>query len=209
MRTAQSERPQELKNWTPTENSFQQFLHWLEEGVDSNGEKYLEMRRRLVAYFDRKNCLSADELADETLARVAQKLQEKGEITDLSPAHYCYVTAKFVFLEYIRGGKRNQVSLEEISAAGLTDLEANPSFPDSDSANQEQMLICLDRCLKKLSSSDSELILEYYQGEQQEKIQRRRQLSEKLGLSANALSIRACRIRGKVETCLKECCGRK
>ena len=209
MRTAQSERPQELKNWTPTENSFQQFLHWFEEGVDSNGENYLEMRRRLVAYFDRKNCLSADELADETLARVAQKLQEKGEITDLSPAHYCYVTAKFVFLEYIRGGKRNQVSLEEISAAGLPDLEANPSFLDSDSANQEQMLICLDLCLKKLSSSDSELILEYYQGEQHEKIQRRRQLSEKLGLSANALSIRACRIRGKVETCVKECCGRK
>src|ERR1700744_2117269 len=187
-------RPDLKKDWTATKNSFEQFLHWLDEGSGSGGEKYLEMHRRLAAYFDRKNCLSADELADETLARVAQKLQEKGEITDLSPAHYCYVTAKFVFLEYIRGGKRNQVSLEEISAAGLTDLEANPSFPDSDSANQEQMLICLDRCLKKLSSSDSELILEYYQGEQQEKIQRRRQLSEKLGLSANALSIRACRI---------------
>ena len=198
-----------MKNWTPTENSFQQFLHWLEEGVDSNGEKYLEMRRRLVAYFDRKNCLNTDELADETLTRVAQKLQEKGEITDLSPAHYCYVTAKFVFLEYIRHSKRSQVSMDEVSAYGLPELETANSFANRDSEHQEQLLNCLDRCLKNLPSGDNELILAYYQGEQQEKIQHRRQLSEKLGLSANALSIRACRIRSKVEACVKECCGRK
>lgn len=198
-----------MKNWTPTENSFQQFLHWLEEGVDSNGEKYLEMRRRLIAYFDRKNCLNTDELADETLTRVAQKLQEKGEITDLSPAHYCYVTAKFVFLEYIRHSKRNKVSLDEVSAYGLPELETANSFANRDSEHQEQLLNCLDRCLKNLPSGDNELILAYYQGEQQEKIQHRRQLSEKLGLSANALSIRACRIRSKVEACVKECCGRK
>jgi hypothetical protein len=72
------------KDWTPTESSLQQFLHWLDEGVDSGGQKYLEMRRRLVTYFDRKNCLSADELADETLSRVAQKLQEKGSITGMA-----------------------------------------------------------------------------------------------------------------------------
>ena len=198
-----------MKNWTPTENSFQQFLHWLEEGVNTNGEKYLEMQRRLVAYFDRKNCLNADELADETLTRVAQKLQEKGEITDLSPAHYCYVTAKFVFLEYIRHSKRSQVSLDDVSASGLPELEAANSFPSRDSENQEQLQNCLDRCLKKLSADDSGLILAYYQGEQQEKIQRRRQLSEKLGLSSNALSIRACRIRSKVEECVRECCGGK
>ena len=65
------------KDWAPTQGSFQDFLHWLDQGVDSGGGQYLEMHRRLAAYFDRKNCLTADELADETLARVAQKLQEK------------------------------------------------------------------------------------------------------------------------------------
>ena len=29
------------------------------------------MRRRLVAYFDRKNCIAPDDLADETMSRVA------------------------------------------------------------------------------------------------------------------------------------------
>jgi DNA-directed RNA polymerase specialized sigma24 family protein len=196
------------KDWAPTQGSFQDFLHWLDQGVDSGGEKYLEMHRRLAAYFDRKNCLTADELADETLARVAQKLQEKGEITELSPAHYCYVTAKFVFLEYFRHAKHGRAGLDEFSVSrqpGSDSVVAAPSVRDG-SDDQEQLLSCLDRCLNKLSAADSELILEYYQGEKHEKIQQRRELGIRLGLSANALSIRACRIRTKVEQCVKECC---
>jgi len=195
------------KDWAPTQGSFQDFLHWLDQGVDSGGEKYLEMHRRLAAYFDRKNCLTADELADETLARVAQKLQEKGEITELSPAHYCYVTAKFVFLEYLRHTKHGRAELEEFSVStqpGSGSVVVAPSV--SDGGDREKMLSCLDRCLSKLSAADSELILEYYQGEKQEKIQGRRELGIRLGLSANALSIRACRIRTKVEQCVKDCC---
>ncbi len=198
------------KDWAPTQGSFQDFLHWLDQGVDSGGEKYLEMHRRLAAYFDRKNCLTADELADETLARVAQKLQEKGEITELSPAHYCYVTAKFVFLEYLRHAKHGRAGLDEFSVSrqpGSDSVVAPPLVRDG-SDDQEQLLSCLDGCLNKLSAADSELILEYYQGEKHEKIQRRRELGIRLGLSANALSIRACRIRTRVEQCVKECCKR-
>jgi len=70
------------KHWILSQNAFQQFLDCLDEGADSGGEKYLEMRRRLVSYFDRRNCASPDELADETLNRVARKLEELGRITD-------------------------------------------------------------------------------------------------------------------------------
>jgi DNA-directed RNA polymerase specialized sigma24 family protein len=196
------------KDRTATQGSFQGFLRWLDQGADTGGTTYLEMQRRLVAYFDRKNCLAADELADETLARVAQKLEEKGGITDLSPAHYCYVTAKFVFLEYLRRSKQSQISLGEFSISVQPVLGAAAPAPGSAAAEKERMLDCLDLCLKKLSSFDSELILGYYQGERQEKIQSRRQLGEHLGLSANALSIRACRIRDKVEQCVKACCRR-
>ena len=196
------------KDWAPTQGSFQDFLHWLDQGVDSGGEKYLEMHRRLAAYFDRKNCLTADELADETLARVAQKLQDKGEITELSPAHYCYVTAKFVFLEYLRHTKHGRAGLEEFSVSrqpGSGSVVVAPAVGNG-GGDKEKLLSCLDRCLNKLSAADSELILEYYQGEKQEKIHRRRELGIRLGLSANALSIRACRIRTKVEQCVKDCC---
>jgi len=71
----------ELKrNWTLNQNAFRQFLTWLDAGVDSRGKSYLEMRRRLVLYFNRKNCKTPDDMADETLNRVARKLEEKGQI---------------------------------------------------------------------------------------------------------------------------------
>jgi RNA polymerase sigma factor (sigma-70 family) len=196
----------QLKNWTPTQDTFRQFLDWLDEGSGSGGEKYLELRRRLVLYFDRKNCLAADELADETLSRVAQKFQEKGEITNLSPAHYCYVTAKFVFLEYTRRAEHSHKSLEEFSAPGTAGGELAAATPADEIADKERTLDCLERCLKKLAPDEGELIVAYYQGEQREKIRSRRQIAEKLGVSANALTIRACRIRSKLESCVRSCC---
>ncbi len=198
-------RRAELKtDWAPTQGAFQEFLRWLDQGVDSGGERYLEMRRRLVLYFDRKNCLTPDELADETLSRVARKLQEKGAITVLSPAHYCYVVAKFVFLEYTRRPERGQASLEGLTRSGTLGAGV-PAVPKEDATweARENLLESLERCLNQLSPADRELILEYHWGEGRTKIERRRQLAERLGLSPNALSIRACRIRVKVEACVR------
>jgi DNA-directed RNA polymerase specialized sigma24 family protein len=191
------------RDWVPTQEAFQQFLHWLDEGVDSGGERYLEMRRRLALYFDRKNCLSPDELADETLNRVARKLEEKGRITELSPAHYCYVTARFVFLEYLRAGEHSHANFEEPAHSNSPALQG---FSGSDDTTaKEKLHACLERCLALLSARDRDLILEYYQGEQRTKIDHRSRLAGQLGLTANALSIRACRIRDKLEACVGKC----
>ena len=59
------------------------------------------MRRRLSAYFDRKNCHAPDDL-DETLNRIARRLEEEGSLVEGPPARYCYIVAKFVFLEFTR-----------------------------------------------------------------------------------------------------------
>jgi DNA-directed RNA polymerase specialized sigma24 family protein len=180
-------------------------LNWLDEGVDSNGEKYLEMRRRLVAYFDRKNCPAPDELADETLNRVAERLEELGAITGTSPAQYCYVTAKFVFLEYLRSHTRSSTSLEEMSPAQADSVLGTAGSQNDDTQSKEHLSACLERCLAKLASPDRDLILEYYRGEQRAKIENRRSLAATLRLSVNALSIKACRIRNKLELCVREC----
>ena len=195
------------KGWTPTTDAFRQFLHWLDEGVESGGEKYLEIRRRLVLYFDRKNCLAPDELADETLSRVAGKLQEQGKITDLSPAHYCYVTARFVFLEHLRQPEHKHKSVEALAHASGAQFErsvsASSAVPDDKEDKKEGLLDALERCLNSLAPADRDLILEYYRGDGGAKIESRRRLAERLGLSMNALSIRACRIRNKLEECVR------
>jgi DNA-directed RNA polymerase specialized sigma24 family protein len=187
-------KPELKKAWVPTPRALRQFLSWLDEGVDSSGETYLEMRRRLVRYFDRKRCLAPDELADETLNRVARRLEEESAIADAPPARYCYSVAKFVFLE----------SLRRTEHLPIPDSLTSPES-DSGSDAKERLLSCLDRCLEKLAPEERVLILDYYRGDERPTIKQRRALSARLGVSANALSIRACRIRDKLETCVNAC----
>jgi len=176
-------------------------VSWLDEGVDSDGERYVEMRRRLVSYFSRRRCPSPDDMADETLNRVARKLEERGAIIDASPARYCYIVAKFVFLEYLRGAEPRQASLDNVR--GGADALPGPASVYAD----EKPFDCLDGCLRQLTAYDRALILDYYSGDQGTRIECRRQLAARLGLTANALSIRACRIRSTLEACVRECTG--
>jgi len=160
----------------------------------------LEMRGRLVRYFDRRNCFPADDLADETLNRVARRLEEEGAISEGPPARYCYIVAKFVLLEHVRRS-RSQVSAEESDfSLAVSSVTRVPSTTERET---EQMLDYLEHCLEKLVVGDRELILGYYRGELREKIEQRRELAERLGLTINALSIRACRIRDRLEDCVR------
>ena len=65
---------------TLTEAAFTRLLTWLDDGTDSEGERYLEVRRRLVAYFDRQNRPAPDALADHTLNRICRTLEKSGAI---------------------------------------------------------------------------------------------------------------------------------
>ena len=196
-------------DWALTPSAFQQLLCWLDEGTDSGGQKYLEMRRRLVSYFDRKNCIASGDLADETLNRVARRLEEEGSITDTTPAHYSYIVAKFVFLEYLRRAERDEASLDEMPAS--THAAINPeaqSHQNVEAEIEERRLDCLEHCLQMLAPGSREIIIRYYRGEQRTKIENRRALAEALGVTVNALSVRACRIRDRLEDCVKKCLSR-
>jgi hypothetical protein len=56
-----------------------------------------------------------------------------------------------------------------------------------------------------LDPKHRELIVGYYYGERRIKIDNRLALAKHLEITMNALSIRACRIRDKLEACVKEC----
>jgi DNA-directed RNA polymerase specialized sigma24 family protein len=181
------------------EQTFRRLLAWLDQGVNTNGQSYLAIRERLLNYFDRKNCLNADELADETLNRVARRLDEEdGNIETEIPAKYCYIVARFVFMEYLRANEKEIAALDDVGR------QAHAMSPE-DRDRKEKMLECLDRCAAKLEVSQRELIFGYYSGEQRVKIENRHALAQTLGITVNALSIRACRIRDRLEKCVKEC----
>jgi DNA-directed RNA polymerase specialized sigma24 family protein len=190
-----------------TQLAFTRLLAWLDDGVHSNGERYLEMRRRLVSYFDRRNRSAAEELADETLNRIGRTLEQTGAIATKPPARYCYVVAKFVLLEDIRRERRH-VPLDETWHADVN-RKAVGVGSDSGVKLQEHRLDCLDRCLQELKPDQRELIVEYYADVRRQKIERRRDLATRLGISMNALAIRAFRIRDGLMACVEGCRQRR
>ncbi len=197
--------PELKKNWTLTEGAFQQLLRWLDEGASTGGARYIEIRRRLVQYFDRRGCAASDELADETLNRAARKLAEVGTIENVAPPQYCYVLAKFVFLEYIRRPGHKESSFDDTTrSAGLRAKVTIAYEGEAGAAELERNLGQLGRCLKKLPAPDQELIIQYYEGDKRAKIEKRSRLAEQFGVTLNALSIRACRIRNKLEECVRK-----
>lgn len=195
------------KNWAITSNAFQRLLDWLDAGANSDGRNYLNMRERLVAYFDRKNCLAPNEMADEVLNRVARRLEEVGVIESETPAKFCYITARFVFMESLRAKDRSDVPLDDVLRQPPTDALAVPESEKEEKETKEKMLVCLERCTGKLDAANRDIIVSYYFGEERVKIENRRALAEKLGITTNALTIRACRIRDKLEICVGECAG--
>jgi DNA-directed RNA polymerase specialized sigma24 family protein len=150
-----------------------------------------------VAYFDRRNRPLADDLADETLNRVARTLEQQGAIAVTPPARYCYVVARFVLLEDIRRARR-QVPVDEARvAAPVVD-----SGLDAPASAYELRLQRLDVCLETLKPEQRDIVIEYYRDVRRGRIERRRGIADRLGITMNALSIRAWRIRSALENCL-------
>lgn len=197
-----SSKPGLKKNWSLTEEAFAHLLRWLDAGVDSHGESYLSMRSRLVTYFDRKNCTNPDDLADEVLNRVGRRLEEEGHINTEAPAKYCYTIARFVFMEQLRSPAGREVPIEGVDVRAQDDgLE--------EARSHEAALECLEQCSGSLDDRQRATIIRYYSGEKGMKIAERRRLAEELGVSLNALGIRAFRIREKLETCVTKCLAAK
>jgi RNA polymerase sigma factor (sigma-70 family) len=179
--------------WTTTTGDFSAFIAWLDGGVDSGGRSYIDIHSRLAAHFARKGCGTPEELADETLSRVSRRLQEEGGRTDVSPPHYCYIVARFVLLEYLRSADHRRAPLLR---------EVHDETSSADGERGERLLARLDDCLGRLSPEDRQLIVAYYSGDGPSQTGTRRELAARLGLSANALTIRASRLRERLRACL-------
>lgn len=195
------------KDRTLTPRSFQRLLNWLDEGTNSDGQKYLEMQRRLVAYFDRKNLPNFEELADETLNRVARRLEEEGEIESDTPAKYCYVVARFVLMEHLRETQKDRVMVESVRRDSPSQNAAE-TYANEEQQLKEKMLNCLEKCTLQLDPTSHKIITHYYVGKERVKIENRRALAASLNITMNALSIRACRLRDKLEACVRQCIGK-
>jgi len=176
-----------------TQESFDSLLSWLDRNRDEAGKKYEIIRYRLIKIFTCRGCNEAEDLADETINRVALKVEAIEESYVGDPALYFYGVANNIHLEYLR--KKPAPSIE------LT--------PTTEVDEMEREYDCLDRCMQHLSAKQRELVLEYYQGDKRIKINHRKELARKVGIALNALRIRAHRIRATLQQCVQSCLEEK
>ena len=176
------------KTWVLTQESFDALLDWLGPEREQAGQKYENIRNRLIKIFTCRGCHEPEGLADETINRVTSRLSEIQDSFRGDQTRYFCGVANKVHLEYLR---RKQV---------------HPTLlPSTDSARVEAEFRCLERCLDRLPTESRELVLQYYQAERKAKIDQRKKQAERLGIAPNALRIRAHRIRGVLLKCLEDC----
>jgi hypothetical protein len=183
-----------------TADSLAKLLGSLDANRDRAGERYEDLRRTLIRFFEWRGASFPEEHADEALNRVAKKLSEGVEIKNVGG--YCYEVGRLVLLEALKGQDRKREPLESIRLEAALD-------PAAEADEKELRLRCLDDCLHALPAESSRLILEYYSYEAQGRVDLRRSLAERFGLRREALANRAQRLRDRLEYCVVNCVRNK
>ena len=171
-----------------TAEEFNQLLGWLGEDRDSAAKRYEQIRSRLIRIFVCRGCSAADELADQTIDRVATKIGQIAGDYEGDPALYFYGVAEKIYLEHVKKAS----------------VPVRPP-PERSSAEAEAKFQCLEGCMERLSVQNRELILAYYGNSEGGTTSARKDLAERLGLGANALWIRGHRIREALRKCVSDC----
>lgn len=185
------------KEWVLTKEAFDGFLARLDGDRDRAGEKYESVRLKLLKYFQWRGSDACDVEADETINRVARRIEEGENVYNLSA--YIYGVAKMVHAEGTKLRNRKK-DLDDASV-----LEAIPIEEEDPEVVERRA--CLERCLGHLAAEDREIITEYYQFEKGKKIEHRKELAARLDISQNALRIKAYRKRVNLEACVRQCLG--
>jgi DNA-directed RNA polymerase specialized sigma24 family protein len=185
-----------------TADTFEGLLGRLDADRERAGEKYEDLRRTLVRFFEWRGAPHPDRHADEVLNRLARRLAEGVEVRNVRA--YCHEVARRVLQEAAKGRDARTESLES--------MRSEPAVEESsadEARERERRLACLEECLRALPAGGAELVQEYYGDGGRGHIERRKALAGRLGLRRDALANRVQRLRDKLERCVSGCLGKK
>ena len=174
-----------------TSDAFESLLAALDPDREQAAVAYEQLRHRVTGLLRWWRAARPEELADETLDRVARKLSEGVTIGEGSFGAYVRGVGRLVFYESTREPHPAPVTVEPVSIDPPETVEAAAE--------------CLDRCLALLSEPDRTILLRYYDAGKAADI--RRVLAREAGVSPTALRVRTHRLRVQVERCVTACMG--
>jgi DNA-directed RNA polymerase specialized sigma24 family protein len=179
-------------------DQFEALLRHLGPDRETAGRQYEQLRVRLLAVFTYRRCPHPEDLADETMDRVARKLLEIGDRFEGADA------SRFVFGVAWNIAKESFHRRREVALPDTWDVEDPVKFdPEKEAGDRSE--VCLERCLRSLPESDRDLVLRYFQHEKRAKIDQRSSLARELQISPNALRLRIHRTTGQLRSCVRDC----
>jgi len=169
------------------QEDFDRLLLWLDPDPERAGIIYEKIRWRMIAILASRGCRLAEELADETIDRVARR------VADIQAK---YVGERAIYFL----GVMNNVHHEYLKQPVPRLIEVG-----DDSDERERTHLCLDNCLERLAPHSRQIIERYYAESKRAKIDLRKRIAREFGISLNTLRLRALRIRANLQACIKQC----
>jgi DNA-directed RNA polymerase specialized sigma24 family protein len=192
------------RDWGLTEQSLNRLLEYLDPDREQAGYKYELIRRKLIKFFEHRGSVWPEDQADETINRVARKIQDGQDIWVNDPAAYFYGVGRNVLRDQWRNAER-PIPLECLPLAEHpATCHVEIDLDEAERRELERSLEQLEMLLSTLPEETRELITGYYSGEKTGRIDNRRALAGRFGIPVNALRIRAYRIRERLKGDLAE-----
>jgi DNA-directed RNA polymerase specialized sigma24 family protein len=173
-----------------THEGFTSLLAALGDSAAAAGQHYEQLRAKLIFFFTRKALEVPEDLADEVLDRIGRRLAEGLAI--LSVDAFALGVARHVAQE--QTPIRNRV--ETVDPIFFHNVPAV-----STTFNEDERLVYLERCLRRLPSYDSQLLKGYYLGGGGA-ISARKNMAERLGVSPGTLRQKVFLIRRRLLGCV-------
>lgn len=142
-------------------------------------------------------CPNPDDLADETIDRVAARLAG-GELIRTDLLRYVYGVARNVMLESWKKKPLQPGHFEDAPSPDLFVAERERRLT-------ERQLDCFLHCLKREPESDRTILLRYYEHRGRQKIESRVRLADELAIPLGALRLRIHRIKIALQRCMERC----
>lgn len=205
------------KDWALTHEAFEELLRWLDPDRDRAGDRFEQIRQKLIIFFILGNGLSPEDLIDETFNRVAGKITGDAAAREAKPESYCLGVARRVLLEDInRNRERKKTEIESLPPSlqpTVNPGKVREEEEQKEKAARERTLRdeCARRCLAELKPEERELIIEYSSGGDKpgDKKRQRRKIAERLVISTKILTNRMALIRKWLIHCRAKCVSEK
>ena len=150
-------------------------------------EELEQLRPKLMAFFRWNRCESSEDETQETMSRALERMNNPETEIKVPLQAYVFGIARNVLRESRRRWRETPM---DPASAEFTNLSA-------ESALTAEEKILVRECLAQLSPEDGHLVLEFHRKGAE-------QVAKELGITANAVRIRAHRIHRKVQGLMTE-----